>query len=133
MGRMNLLLAAMAAALSLPSLACSSSSTGTNSTVTVEYSISPASAYFTQVTYTGSNGQSVTVNDLSTFQTGTKTVSVATKPFDAKISTVMNNTTAATITYTLAILVDGQIKAVTNGSAPPGNAAYTTNAEFVVQ
>ena len=122
----------MAAALSLPSLACSSS-TGSNGTFTVEYSVSPASAYFTQVTYTDRNGQSVSVNDLSTFQGGTKSVSVSTRPFDAKITTVMNNTTAATITFTLAILVDGQIKAVTNGSAPPGNAAYTTNAEFVVQ
>ncbi len=127
--------AAVAAALSLSSLACSSSSsssTGVN-TSTVEYAITPASTYFIQVIYTGQNGQADTVSDLSTFPSGKKDISVSTRPFDAKIATVMNNTTAATINYTLVILVDGQPKAVTNGSCPPGNASYQTSAEFVVQ
>ncbi len=125
--------AAVAAALSLVPLACSTSSTGTANTFTVEYSITPASAYFTQITYTDQNGQPVSMPDLSTFTGGTKDVSATTKPFDAKISTVMNNTTTATITYTLAILVDGQVKAVTSGSAPPMTPSYATSAEFVVQ
>jgi len=133
MGRRKPLRAAAAAALSLAVLACSKSSTASGATATVEYSVSPASAYFTQVTYTGASGQAVSVNDLSTFPGGKKDVSVSAKPFDAKISTVMNNTTAATITFTIAILVDGQVKAFTNGSAPPGVSAYTTSAEYMVQ
>ncbi len=133
MGRTNLLPAAVATALSLVSLACSKSSTGTTNTFTVEYSISPASAYFTQIAYTDQNGETVSVPDLSTFAGGTKDLSVSTRPFDAKISTVMNNTTSATITYVLAILVDGQVKAVTNGSAPPMTPSYSTSAEYVVQ
>ncbi len=124
--------AALAAALSAPVLGCSSS-TAAKSTTTVEYSILPASAYITQVTYTDQNGQPVSVTDLSTFPGGTKDLSVASKPFDAKITTVMNNTTNAPIPFTLAILVDGQVKAFTNGSAPPMTASYTTSAEFVVQ
>ncbi len=132
MGRTKVWPAAVAAALSLVSLACSKSSTGTANTFTVEYSISPASAFFTQITYTDQNGQTVSVPDLSTFSGGTKDLSVSTKPFDAKISTTMNNTTSATIAYVLAILVDGQVRAVTNGSAP-ANTSSTTSAEYVVQ
>ncbi len=133
MRRAKLLPAVIAAALPLSSLACSKSSTGTGNTFTVEYLVTPASAYFTQITYTDQNGQSVSVVDLSTFPGGKKDITVATTPFDAKISTIMNNTSTATITYTLAILVDGQVKATTSGSAPPQDAAYTTSAEYVAQ
>ena len=133
MGRANLARVAVAAALSLAFLGCSKSATGTSNPYTVEYLITPASMYFTLITYTDQNGQSVSVGDLSTFSSGAKSLSVSTKPFDAKISTVMNNTSVNAVAYTLTILVDGQVKTVTNGSAPPGDASYTTSAEFVVQ
>lgn len=110
-------------------LSCKKNSTA--SSTTVEYQITPMNNAFTKITYTDANGSSVVISDPAQLATGKKTITV-TKPFAAKIETEINNVTTSTITYTLVISVDGQVKASQPASAPPSSIT-TASTQFNVQ
>ncbi len=101
-----------------------------SSSTTLEYKISPMNRYFTTIKYNDNTGNSVMITDPSQFSTGVKDISISVKPFDAKLETQINNTTAQAISYTLAILVDGQVVKLIQASGPAmqtssGSVEYT--------
>jgi hypothetical protein len=103
-----------------------------SSTTTIEYQITPMNLYFTQIKYNDNTGNQITITDPSQFTNGTKSISISAKPFDAKLETTINNTTAATINYSLVILVNGVTNKIVSVSAPP-NSITTNSAEYIVQ
>jgi hypothetical protein len=88
---------------------------------------------FTKITYNNSLGAAIVITDSSQFPNGSKTISVTAIPFTAEITTEINNTTPDPINFNLAILVDGQVKKLVGGSAPPMTSLTVTSAEFIVQ
>jgi len=88
---------------------------------------------FTKITYNDSLGAPIAITDPSQFPNGSKTVSVSAIPFTAKITTEVNNTSPATVTFNLIILVAGQVKRLVEGSAPPMTPLTVTSAEYVDQ
>jgi hypothetical protein len=104
-----------------------------NNPIAVEYRIVPMSNAFTKITYNNSLGAAIVITDSSQFPNGSKTISVTAIPFTAEITTEINNTTPDPINCNLAILVDGQVKKLVGGSAPPITSLTVTSAEFIVQ
>jgi hypothetical protein len=102
------------------------------SATTVEYQITPMNQYFTLIKYNDNSGNPVSITDPSQFTNGAKTISVTTKPFNAKLEAEINNTTAATITFTLVIIVNGQIKGTKQVSSPPMTTS-SNSLEYSVQ
>jgi hypothetical protein len=100
--------------------------------ITVEYKITPMNQYFTSIKYNDNTGSPVTTSDLSQFANGVKDISISVKPFDAKLETQINNTTAQTITYSLAIVVDGQVVKLTQASAAPMQTG-SSSVEYIIQ
>jgi hypothetical protein len=89
---------------------CSKSNNNNTTTHNVEYRVLNANKTITQLEYNDANGNSVH-GDLST-QTDalwSKTISTHSN-FHAELKVDFNNTTSATINYTLVILVDGVVK-----------------------
>jgi hypothetical protein len=111
--------------------ACKKDSYSSGST-TVEYKINPMNVYFTKISYTDNNGNSVEITDPSQFTGGVKSITLTKKPFLAKIETKINNTTSATIPYTLTISVDGQVKTIAQAGAP-AMASSSDQASYNVQ
>lgn len=103
-----------------------------SSSTSVEYKISPMNQYFTLIKYNDNTGSPVTISDPSQFNSGVKDISISTKPFDAKLETQINNTTAQTINYTLVILVNGQAAKSVQVSSPPG-VVSSSSVEYTVQ
>ncbi len=99
---------------------------------TIEYRISPMNSSFTKITYTDNSGNAVIVTDPSKFVNGAKSITITSKPFTAKIETLLNNTTTGIINYSLAISVDGQLQKLVQVSVPPVS-SLTSAAEFSVQ
>ena len=99
--------------------------------VKVEYRIEPMNNSFTNITYVGSNGAHVVLNDWADFTGGAKVITVTSTPFNAHMETTLVNVGSTTINYTLAILVDDVVKAVTPKSAPPG-ATTTASVSYQV-
>ena len=93
-------------------------------TTIVEYLITPMNLYFTEISYVDSSGKTITILDPSEFTNGTKSFSILTKPFNAKFSTVINNSSNTKIQCYLVIKVDGEIKKTSAVNAP---AMSTTN------
>lgn len=125
--------AVLPAMLALSCMSCGDNGTSNSNSFTIEYRITPSSPYFTEITYTGPSGQPVTVNDLSSFAGGSRQITVSTRPFDAKLSAVMVNSSVATVDFVLAILVDGRLQATTPGAAPAASSSYVTSVEHVIQ
>jgi hypothetical protein len=98
----------------------------------VEYKITPANSYIIQFSYTDPTGSQVSVDNMSQLPDGIKDVSVAKKPFDARLEVATYNTTAATIDYTIAISVNGVVKSYYQFSAPPMVPLYTAQVEYMV-
>jgi hypothetical protein len=103
-----------------------------SNTFEVEYKIVPTCNYFTKVTYCDQTGKSVVLKDLKTFRSGTKKVTVSKRPFAARISTEINNTTTAPINYLLCVLVNGKVKKSVSGMAPPLTSLTVTTVEYTV-
>lgn len=104
-----------------------------SSTTKVEYRITPMNVYFTKITYTDQSGSDITITDPSQFSSGSKSISITSKPFNASITTQVNNTTSGTITFNLAILVNEKVMANVEGSAPPFVTNYVASTEYRVQ
>jgi hypothetical protein len=115
----------------MSSLSCKKSSDSPTTTA-IEYRISPMNLYFIQIKYIDNTGNPVIINDPSQFSTGTKSISISTKPFNAILETKINNTTSSTINYTLSISVNGAIKKIVEATAPP-IATSVISAEYNVQ
>jgi hypothetical protein len=113
---------------------CSKSENSTNqsSSYEVEYEINNPNIYIVQVSYTDSNGNILSVNDLSTFTNGKKKISVTKKNFTASISVSTNNTSLETIRYALSIKVDGVLKIYENKQTPPMSTSLAS-VEFLIQ
>ena len=103
----------------------------TNST-TVEYRITPMNVYFTKIKYNDKSGNTVTITDPSGFANGSKSISITSKPFLAKIETELLNSTNATIQYNLVVVVNGEIKATKSVQANP-TVTTVSSAEYSVQ
>jgi hypothetical protein len=103
-----------------------------SSPTTVEYKITPMNQYFTSIQYNDNTGSSITLSDPSQFINGVKDISISSKPFDAKLETQINNTTAQTINYTLAVLVNGQVAKITQASAAPMQTS-SSSVEYTIQ
>lgn len=103
-----------------------------SSSTSVEYKISPMNQYFTLIKYNDNTGSVVTISDPSQFNGGIKDISISTKPFDARLETQINNTTAQTINYTLVIMVNGQAAKSVQVSSPPG-VISSSFVEYTVQ
>ena len=103
-----------------------------SSSTSVEYKISPMNQYFTLIKYNDNTGSPVTISDPSQFNAGVKDISISTKPFDARLETQINNTTAQTINYTLVVLVNGQAAKAVQVSSPPG-VISSSSVEYTVQ
>ncbi len=111
----------------------SSGSKSTTTSYKVDYTISPADVYITQVTYIDSIGATITANDLSAFTSGVKTIHILSKPFKAKLSIRVDNTTNTTHNYYLAITVDGTVQKYVPMSVPPHATSYDGEAEYELQ
>jgi hypothetical protein len=85
----------------------------------VEYQISPADNYITEMRYNGLSGTLTTVTDLSLFVDGKLDIAIPQKPFTAKFEATVNNTTAYQMPYSIVIYVDGQIKTYAQFTVPP--------------
>lgn len=118
--------------LSVFFISCSSSDDD-NSTK-VKYQIVGIDNAITEINYKKGNGSVETVTNFQSFAGGadSKTVSVSNFPFTADLEVTVSNTTNATKTYTLAILVDNQPADFTAFSVP-ANATATGSVDFVVQ
>ena len=99
---------------------------------TVEYRITPMNNSFTKISFTDANGSSVVITDPAQFAGGSKTVSVTSKPFRAKMETQVVNTAVTPVQFTLAILVSGEVKA-TQPASVPASSSSTNSAEYTVQ
>ncbi len=101
-------------------------------TTTVEYRISPMNNFFTKIAYTDIAGQETIITDPTQFPTGSKSIKIVSKPFNARLSITINNTTNATISYNLTILVNGKVMA-TNSYSVAHNATTSASTEYTVQ
>ncbi len=99
---------------------------------TVEYKISPMNNFFTKIAYTDIAGQETIITDPTKFPTGSVAVKILSKPFNAKFSITINNTTNATVHYGLTILVNGKVMA-TNTYAVAHHATVSESLEYTVQ
>jgi hypothetical protein len=99
----------------------------------VEYQISPANNYVTEIRYNDQSGDLLIANDISPFANGKKDIVIPQKPFTAKLEITVFNTTAFQMPYAIAIFVDGQIKTEAQLTVPPNSIgssvqiAYTVN------
>jgi hypothetical protein len=115
-------------------ISCKKDSTQDNTgSFEVEYMISPISIYTTKITYTDQTGASIEMTDLDQFPNGSRKITVSKKPFTAKLSVQINNTTNATINFDLYILVDSQFKKSAHGIAPAMSPFSVTEVEYTVQ
>ena len=100
--------------------------------IEVEYGILGIDEHVVTITYNDASGKPVVINDPSKFVNGSMKQSVSAKPFTASMEVQVSNPTLVTKTYTIAILVDGEPKAIKSVSCPP--AWYTVEVvEFTIQ
>lgn len=99
----------------------------------VEYRIEPANSFVYQISFNDKTGSAVTLTDYSQFSGGVKTIAVASKPFVAKLQVKVNNTTLFPVSYTLSILVDGQLRNFYQFTSQAMIASTTGEVEYIVQ
>jgi len=98
----------------------------------VEYGILGLDEQIVSITYNDASGNPVVVDDPSQFVNGSKKLSVSTKPFTAKMALLINNTTNDEKSYTIGILVNGDVMAIKNVYCSPSGMALG-EVEFTVQ
>lgn len=101
-------------------------------TIEVEYKIDRPNPYFVEISYSNETNNMVTLRDVTELSNGSKTISITKRPYTAKFTTILNNTTNQKIKYNLIILVDGEIKKVSQTDAPPGVNGITSTVQFTI-
>ncbi len=104
-----------------------------NSTFEVKYQVYPLNNYFTKVTYNDKDGNEVVQDDFTGFQDGVLSFFVSVKPYTARITTEIANTTETVIYYDLIIYINGELKAFVQASAPAMTTSFVSTAEFTVE
>jgi hypothetical protein len=112
---------------------CKKEEDSSGSSSTIEYRITPMSNAITRITYNNGQGTAVVVTNLLEFSAGSKVITTTMKPFTAKLTTETINTTNATITFNLSIIVDNQLKNQITASIPPIANAVVNSVEYVIQ
>jgi len=98
----------------------------------VEYGILDIDESIVSITYIDASGNPVVIDDLSQFVNGSKKISVSTKPFTARLELLINNTTNNEKSYTLGILVNGDVVAIKPVYCPSSGMALG-EVEFTIQ
>ncbi|MEQ7801813.1 hypothetical protein ABDJ41_18605 [Pedobacter sp. ASV1-7] len=101
-------------------------------TIEVEYKIDRPNPYFVEISYSNEANNMITLRDITELSNGSKTISITKRPYTAKLTTILNNTSNQKINYNLIILVDGEIKKVSPVDAPPGVNGVTSTVQFTI-
>ncbi len=100
--------------------------------IEVEYGILAIDEHIISITYNDASGNPVVVDDPSQFVNGSKKLSVSARPFTARMELLINNTTSASKSYTIGILVNGEPKAI-NAVHCSASGMAVGEVEFTIQ
>lgn len=112
-------------------LSCKKESKDVPLTFTLGYKIEPLNSYITKIEYKDQTGTSVETTDISAFPGGLKTFTVS-KPFNAQLKIIVNNTTTSVLNYTLSITGEGVPQKTVTLSAPALTASTEIKAEVLI-